>query len=351
MSKSRTGRIRGQEEDAAKVANLRHVSDDRPGITRRRSGRGFSYLAMDGSVVRDKANLQRIRALAIPPAWAKVWICPIPNGHMQATGRDARGRKQYRYHTRWNEVRDATKYDRMMEFGSALPAIRARLDEDLARQAIPKEKVLATIISLLEATVIRVGNEEYARENHSYGLTTMQNRHIEIDGSQMRFRFRGKSGKVHDISVSDRRLARMVQRCRDLPGQDLFQYLDDTGEPQPIDSADVNEYLRCIAEHDFTAKDYRTWAGTLLAAEQLVPLHPEDPAVPSKEALATAIAAVADHLGNTPAVCRKCYIHPAILNAYQDAAEYDRWVAVSERGDCPERLSASEAALLRFLRA
>ncbi len=351
MSKSRTTRVRGQGEAAAIAADLRHVSDDRPGITRRRSGRGFSYIAVDGSVVRDTASLRRIRALAVPPAWTNVWICPSPNGHIQATGRDARGRKQYRYHARWNEVRDATKYDRMVQFGGALPTIRARVDEDLARSGLPKEKVLAIIISLLEATVIRVGNEEYARENHSYGLTTMQNRHIAIDGSQMRFRFRGKSGKVHDISLSDRRLARMVQRCRDLPGQDLFQYRDDAGESQPIDSADVNEYLRCIAEQDFTAKDFRTWAGTLLAAEQLVPLRPADPAVPSKEVLVAAIAVVAERLGNTPAVCRKCYIHPAILNAYQDEAEFDRWIAVSKSGDAPERLSASEAALLRFLRA
>lgn len=356
MSKSGTRRTRGQgvgpftvPEDAAKAADLRHVSDERPGISRRRSGRGFSYAGPSGETIHEKATLRRIRALAIPPAWTSVWICPIPNGHIQATGRDARARKQYRYHPRWHEVRDATKYGRLTQFGRALPKIRARLDEDLALPGIPKEKVLATIVSLLEATFIRVGNEEYARANRSYGLTTLQNRHIEIDGHQMRFRFRGKSGKVHDISVSDRRLARLVQRVRDLPGQDLFQYLDDAGQAQPIDSADVNEYLQRISQQDFTAKDFRTWAGTLLAAEQLVPVRSQDPDVPSKDALAAAIASVATHLGNTPAVCRKCYIHPAVLDAYQDQAAFDLWITECDSTDLPEGLDTSEAALLRFL--
>lgn len=328
--------------DAAKAADLRHASDERPGITRCRSGRGFSYAGADGVPIRDKVTLARIRALAIPPAWTGVWISPIVNGHVQSTGRDARGRKQYRYHPRWRQVRDATKYERTIEFGSALPRIRARLQEDLAVPGIPKDKVLATIVSLLEATFIRVGNEEYAKANRSYGLTTMQNRHLEIDGSTLRFRFRGKSRKVHDISVTDRRLARLVQRCRDLPGQDLFQYLDDAGQAQPIDSADVNEYLQRISGADFTAKDFRTWAGTLLAAAQLTTSS-------GKEGLAAAIASVAVHLGNTPAVCRKCYIHPAVLSAFEDAAIFDLWGSVAESGDPPEGLDPGEAALLRFL--
>lgn len=334
---------------AAEAASLRHMSDDRPGITRRRSGRGFTYTGPDGAAVREKGTLHRIRALAIPPAWTSVWISPLANGHIQATGRDARGRKQYRYHPRWQQVRDETKYGRLVEFGNALPVIRAQLDADLARPGIPKEKVLATIVALLEATFIRVGNEEYARTNRSFGLTTMQNRHIEIDGSKLRFRFRGKSSKVHDISVSDRRLARMVKRCRELPGQDLFQYLDDAGEPQPIDSADVNEYLQRISQRDFTAKDFRTWAGTLLAAEQLIPPASTNPEKPPREALVAAIAVVARELGNTPAVCRKCYIHPAVLQAYDDERAFDRWLIALGAAGGASALSESEAALLRFL--
>jgi DNA topoisomerase-1 len=338
-------------EDAAKAADLRHVSDYRPGITRKRSGRGFSYAGLDGIAIRDRATLARIRALAIPPAWTDVWICPIANGHIQATGRDARHRKQYRYHPRWQQIRDATKYGRMVEFGTALPRIRARLHTDLALPGIPKEKVLATIVRLLEATFIRVGNEEYARNNRSFGLTTLQDRHVEIEGSQIQFRFRGKSGKVHAVKLTDRRLARAVQRIRELPGQDIFQFLDDAGEPQSIDSADVNEYLRAISGQEFTAKDFRTWAGTLLAALELVPSRCFDEDVSPKAALVAAVTSVAGRLGNTPAVCRKCYIHPAVLDAYQDRAMYEQWTKECESADSPDGRTPDEAALLRFLEA
>ena len=336
-------------EATAKAAALRYISDSRPGIRRERSGSGFRYVAANGERVSDRETLGRIRSLAIPPAWTDVWISPVAHGHIQATGRDARGRKQYRYHPRWRQVRDATKYERLMQFGQSLPRIRAAVDADLARPGFPKEKVLATIVALLEATFIRVGNEEYARSNRSYGLTTMQNRHIEIDGSAIRFRFRGKSGKVHDISVKDRRLARLVQRCRDLPGQDLFQYVDDDGEPQPIDSTDVNEYLQRISEQDFTAKDFRTWAGTLLAAAELDTARSESTEPPGKSALVAAIAAVAGQLGNTPAVCRKCYIHPAVLGAFENVEGLDAWVTACKSGGTRDGLDASEAAVLRFL--
>ena len=233
-------------EDAARAADLRHVSDDRPGITRQRSGRGFSYANPDGTALCDRPTLARIRALAIPPAWTDVWICPIAHGHIQATGRDARHRKQYRYHPRGQQIRDATKYGRMVEFGTALPKVRARLQADLALPGIPKDKVLATVVRLLETTFIRVGNEEYARNNRSFGLTTLQDRHVEIEGSQIQFRFRGKSGKLHAVKLTDRRLAHAVQRIRELPGQDVFQFLDEAGQPQSIDSADVNGYLRTV---------------------------------------------------------------------------------------------------------
>ena len=336
-------------EDAAKAADLRHVSDDRPGITRKRSGRGFSYADADGTAMRDRATLARIRALAIPPAWTDVWICPIAHGHIQATGRDARHRKQYRYHPRWQQIRDATKYGRMVEFGTALPIIRARLQADLALPGIPKDKVLATIVRLLETTFIRVGNEEYARNNRSFGLTTLQDRHVEIEGSQIQFRFRGKSGKLHAVKITDRRLARAVQRIRELPGQDVFQFLDDAGEPQSIDSADVNEYLRTVSGQDFTAKDFRTWAGTLLAALELEPSRCFDEGVSPKAAEVAAIAAVAAQLGNTPAVCRKGYIHPAILDAYQNREAYDAWLEECASEEEPEGLSPHESALLRFL--
>jgi DNA topoisomerase-1 len=333
---------------AARAVALRYESDSRPGIKRRRSGQGFSYVGPDGRVVRDRAALARIRALAVPPAWIDVWISPLANGHLQATGRDARGRKQYRYHRRWREVRDDTKYGRMVLFGRTLQRIRARVKDDLALSGLPRNKLLAMIVRLLETTFIRVGNQEYARANGSFGLTTLRGRHVEIEGARVRLNFRGKGGKAHTIQVSDRRLARLVRRCRDLPGQELFQYLDSEGEAQPIDSADVNEYLRLISGEDFTAKDFRTWAGTLIAARGLSQSADPEAKRTDKSPVVAAVELVARELGNTAAVCRKSYIHPAVLGAYQDPVLRDRWIASADGGSRPG-LSLEESALLRFL--
>jgi DNA topoisomerase-1 len=334
---------------AAKAASLRYVSDEQPGLTRRRSGKGFTYLDSDGQVIKDPSVLARIRALAIPPAWTDVWICPLADGHLQATGRDARGRKQYRYHRRWTTVRDDAKYGRMILFGTTLPRIRARVQEDLDRPGLPRDKLLAMIVRLLETTFIRVGNEEYARTNHSFGLTTLLNRHVEIDGARLRFHFRGKGGKPQVVQLTDRRLARLVKRCRDLPGQDLFQYLDDEGNPQPISSTDVNDYLRAITDQEFTAKDFRTWGGTLLAIRNLSETTFAASETADKSVLAAAVALVAEHLGNTPAICRKCYIHPAVLEAYRDASLYTLWTNEKTKRASRAGLDRQEAALLRFL--
>jgi DNA topoisomerase I len=308
-----------QPAGSAKAAGLRYVSDAEPGITRQRAGSRFRYLNADGKVVRDTETLERIRKLAIPPAWEEVWICKRDDGHLQATGRDARKRKQYRYHNRWREVRDETKYGRMAAFAKALPGIRRRVGQDLARTGLPREKVLATVVRLLETTRIRVGNEEYARQNDSFGLTTLRTRQVQIRGSTMNFRFRGKSGIHHSVAHSDRKLAAIVRRMRDLPGYELFQYVDENGETRAVDSADVNAYLKEIAGEEFTSKDFRTWAGTVLAAQALHAL--EAPA--SKQKLAEAVETVARHLGNTKAVCRKCYIHPAVMDAYLDGSLAD----------------------------
>jgi DNA topoisomerase-1 len=301
---------------SAKAAGLRYVYDHRPGISRKRQGSGFRYVDADGHPVRDKETLARIKSLAIPPAWTNVWICPSPNGHLQATGRDARGRKQSRYHPRWREVRDEAKYEHMLHFGQALPAIRARVEHDLALPGLPREKVLATVVSLLEATFIRVGNPEYARENHSYGLTTLRRKHVNIKGSTVTFHFKGKSGVEHTIDVSDRRLARIVRTCRDTPGYELFEYLDDDGNPHTIGSVDVNDYLHEITGQHFTAKDFRTWAGTLLACVALREFEACDSPTQLKKNVVQAIASVAKRLGNTPSVCRKCYVHPAVVESY-----------------------------------
>jgi DNA topoisomerase-1 len=301
---------------SAKLAGLRYVSDTQPGIRRKRAGRHFSYIGLDGKPIHDPEELKRIKSLAIPPAWTDVWISPTPRGHIQATGRDVKGRKQYRYHPRWREVRDETKYYRMLAFGEALPAIRDRVNQDLGLRGFPREKVLATIVRLLEATLIRVGNEEYARENRSYGLTTMRNRHVDIEGSTLQFHFRGKSGIKHVVGIKDRRVASIVRRLRDLPGHHLFQYVDDDGTLQAVDSDDVNQYLRNITGQDFTAKDFRTWAGTLLAAEALQEFECVDSEAQAKKNVVQAIERVARRLGNTPAVCRKCYVHPEVINAY-----------------------------------
>lgn len=317
---------------AAKDAGLRYVTDAEPGFQRERRGSRVVYRDADGVVVRDPKTLERIAKLAIPPAWTDVWVCARANGHLQATGRDAKGRKQYRYHPRWREVRDETKYGRMLDFGRALPAIRARVDADLGRRGLPREKVLAAIVRLLERTLIRVGNEEYARTNNSYGLTTLLDDHVEVKTSGVRFLFRGKSGKEHEIGLQDRRLARIVRGCRDLPGQTLFQYLGDDGEPHAIGSADVNDYLREISGQPFTAKDFRTWFGSVVAAETLLELDREA-AMDPRRAVPAAISLVAEQLGNTPAVCRQCYVHPVVLEAHESGRLADLDATVPAGGE------------------
>ena len=286
---------------SARAAGLRYVSDQSPGLRRKRVGKGFTYTASDGRTIRDAETIRRIRRLAIPPAWTDVWICPDPRGHLQSTGRDARGRKQYRYHPGWREVRDAVKYDRMLAFAESLPKIREQTDRDLERPDLPREKVLATIVRLLEDTRIRIGNDEYRKENGSYGLTTLRNRHVNVIGAEVRFTFRGKSGKSHTVELHDRRMARVIKRFLEIPGQELFKYVE-KGDVKAIDSADVNDYLRQITGDDFTAKDFRTWAGTILAARFLRETAGATNSRAAKKQLVHAIARVADELGNTAAV-------------------------------------------------
>jgi DNA topoisomerase-1 len=336
---------------AARAAGLRYVHDDRPGILREPVKDGFRYLDAKGEPVEDEPTLKRIKSLAIPPAWTDVWICPQANGHLQATGRDARGRKQYRYHPKWREVRDEVKYERMIKFGKALPQIRKEVDRALSLPGLPREKVLATIVYLLEATMMRIGNDEYARENKSYGLTTLRNRHVRIDGSEVEFRFRGKSGVYHDVKVHDRRLARIIQRTRDLPGQDLFQYLDEDGERRTVGSSDVNDYLRTITGEDYTAKDFRTWSGTVLAAMALQEFEAVDSDTQAKKNVVRAIESVAERLGNTPSVCRKCYVHPAVLDAYLDGTMLEGLRARAEESlvEDLKDLQPEEAAVLAML--
>jgi DNA topoisomerase-1 len=334
----------------ARQAGLRYVSDARPGIQRRRAGKGFRYLDPDQQPIRDGETLARIRALVIPPAWTDVWICPYPNGHIQAVGRDERGRKQYRYHDRWRAVQDEAKYDRMIAFGKALPRIRRRLERDLALPGLEREKVLATVVRLLETSLIRVGNDEYARTNGSYGLTTLKNRHAAITGTTIRFRFRGKSGIAHEVEVSDRRLARVVRQCQDLPGQELFQYVDQAGEVRDVTSGDVNDYLREVAGEEFSAKDFRTWAGTVMAALALRELEGFDSQAQAKRNIMAAVKSVAKRLGNTPTVCRMCYVHPHVIDAYLEGTMLD---AARRRADQAmaslTRLRPEEAAVLALL--
>ena len=341
---------RAEPRAIAREAGLRYVTDRAPGIRRRREGDEFRYLDAQGEEIRDEAVLQRIRTLGIPPAYVDVWICPQANGHLQATGRDAKGRKQYRYHPRWRAVRDEDKFERMIAFGRALPAIRARVEHDLGLRGMPREKVLAALVRLLETTLIRVGNEEYARTNKSFGLTTMRTRHVDIDGATIRFRFRGKSGKTHRIALTDRRLARIVARCRELPGQELFHYLDEDGEPRMLESADVNEYLRAISGQDFTAKDFRTWAGTVLAALALRACELADSPAQAKRNVVQAIESVSQRLGNTPSVCRTCYVHPGVIEAYLDGSLLEPVAGqVREELADPHALPAEEAAVLALL--
>jgi DNA topoisomerase I len=325
--------------------SLRYVNDALPGIRRDRVRKGFVYRDARNHVIRDPAQLARIKALAIPPAWEAVWICASPSGHLQATGRDSKGRKQYRYHPAWTQFRDELKYGRMRAFGKALPLIRRRVSTDLARPGLPREKVLATVVRLLERTRLRVGNKEYAKANGSFGLTTLRNRHANVVGSELRFNFQGKGGKPHTVALKDDQLARIVRRCRDLPGYELFQYLDEKHQRQVIDSSDVNAYLRDITGEDFTAKDFRTWAGTLVALQSLAGLEATSTRIAKKNILA-AIKVVAEHLRNTPAICRKSYIHPIVLEAYSDGYLAQLCKIHLASSSAPSRL---ESMLLRLL--
>ena len=334
--------------DSARSAGLRYVSDDQPGITRKPSSLGFRYYRPDGRLIRQASELKRIAKLAIPPAWTDVWICTDPRAHLQATGRDARGRKQYRYHAEWRQTRDETKFERMPAFAAALPKIRMRTNADLARQGLPRAKVLAAVVQLLEKSLIRVGNEEYARDNNSFGLTTFRNKHVRVRGSRVHFDFRGKSGVRHSVKVSDRRLARIVKHCRDLPGQELFQYVDETGQRCAVGSGDVNDYVREISGEDFTAKDFRTWAGTVLACTALREMAIGRTCRPAARHVVQAVDAVAGILGNTRAVCRKSYIHPGVIDAYMSGT-----MQRSQSGQNARQrawLSADELATLAVLR-
>jgi DNA topoisomerase-1 len=337
--------------ESARAAGLRYVTDLSPGILRQRVGRGFTYVGPNGRRVRNREELARIRSLAIPPAWVNVWICPHARGHIQATGRDARGRKQYRYHPQWRRVRDETKYYRITAFGEALPTIRERVSADLLKEGLPREKVLAAVIRILDTSLLRIGNQEYARMNDSFGLTTLEDRHVDVVGSGLRFRFRGKGGKVHDVAVEDRRLARIVKRCQELPGEELFQYLDDDGEQRSIESEDVNDYLRDISGEEFSAKDFRTWGGTVLAAEALVRHGEFSNQTEAKSNVVQAIKDVAEELNNTPAVCRSSYVHPEVIEAYLDGSLVGIWREAEESvKDWIEGLRREEAILLVVLK-
>jgi DNA topoisomerase-1 len=336
---------------AARSARLRYVSDTDRGYARRRRGKSFIYVRPNGEALRDRATLARIHGLAIPPAWRNVWICAAANGHLQATGRDARGRKQYRYHPRWREAQDESKYQRIIAFAKVLPKIRRAVARDLRKRGLPRDKVLAAAVKLLETTLIRVGNDEYARDNDSFGLTTMQDEHVRVRGATIRFDFRGKHGIEHEIDLEDRRLARIVHACRELPGQELFQYLDEAGAVCDVDSGDVNDYLRRIGGDDFTAKDFRTWAGTALAAQALREFQDFDSKAAAKRNVTKAIERVAERLGNTQAICRKCYVHPGIIEAYLDRSLLETLQRRTEkelRGTL-HRLSSEEAAVLALL--
>jgi DNA topoisomerase-1 len=329
-------------------AHLVWTDDREPGFRRRRAGKGFSYANGSGRAIKDPTTVARIKALAIPPAWTDVWICADPDGHLQATGRDARGRKQYRYHPEYRAHRDAEKFDRLFEFGAALPAIRRQASRDIARGGMPREKVVATVVQLLESTLIRVGNEEYARENGSYGLTTLRDRHAKFTATTVRLVFKGKHGIARDVTIADRRLRRIVKQCQDLPGQVLFQFVDDEGEPRPISSTDVNEYLGAVTGLPITAKDFRTWMGTLLATSAFADLPPPESIAAPNRGVASVCKSVGAHLGNTAAVCRTSYVHPHVIEWYRDGSLPERWDAIPARGSA--LLVPEERKLLALLR-
>jgi DNA topoisomerase-1 len=348
---SRTVSKSNPPSESAASAGLHYVTDDRPGIRREMGALGFRYRRADGRPVRNRADLKRIRVLAIPPAWKDVWICPDSKGHLQATGRDARGRKQYRYHAQWRAHRDSGKFDRLEDFAAVLPLFRARVAADLGKPGLPREKVLAAVVQLLEKSLIRVGNDEYAKANRSFGLTTLHDQHVDVKGSTLRFEFRGKSGKRHAVDIHDRRLARIVKQCRDLPGQELFQYQDEDGRRKDVNSADVNAYLREITGADVTAKDFRTWSGTVLATTALREQSSAESTAAAKRNVVRAIEAVAGVLGNTPAVCRKSYIHPAILECYVDGSMDEKLARAMPAAvrKIASKLRADEVAALRLL--
>ena len=336
----------------AEDVGLAYVDDGGPGIRRRRSGKGFRYLRPDGTTLKDKAAIERIQRLVVPPAWTDVWICPRANGHIQATGRDAKGRKQYRYHSRFREARESNKYEHMLAFAKSLPAIRAGIDEHLRLRTLCREKVLASVVYLLETTLVRVGNDEYARQNNSYGLATLKNRHVEIDGPELRFSFKGKSGKMWRLNLRDRRIAKVIRACHDLPGQELFQYIDENGEIRDVTSSDVNDYLREISGRHITAKDFRTWHGTVLAAMALQELEMVDTKAATKRNVREAIQRVAERLGNTPTICKKCYVHPEIFAMHAEGAlllDVKREIDEELRDEL-SGLQPEEAAVLVMLR-
>jgi DNA topoisomerase-1 len=341
--------VAADPREDARAAGLRYVSDDRPGITRRGAGRGFSYRTPDGTRIRDRAELRRIASIAIPPAWKQVWICPSARGHILATGRDARGRKQYRYHPDWSAARDTTKFDRMVAFSNALPTIRARLADDLALRGLPREKVLATVVSIIDRTLIRVGNEEYARTNGSFGATTLREEHAQVVHGELRLSFRGKAGKDHECAIHDPRLARVVRRCQELPGEQLFGYVDEAGAAHAIDSGDVNDYLREIAGEEITVKDFRTWGGSVLCHQLLRDAGPAASPGEARSMVVAAIRVVATRLGNTPAVCRASYVHPQVIERYLDGSlgEDDD----EDEDDEIEGLRPEERGLQAFLSA
>ncbi len=337
------------EVEHARAAGLRYVDDRLPGISRKRVRSGFTFFDSAGKKITNEDELKRIKALAIPPAYEHVWICPIPNGHMQATARDAKGRKQYRYHKRWREVRDANKYESTVSFAEALPKLRKRVETDLKLECMNREKVIATVVRMLDDTLIRVGNETYARDNDSYGLTTLRPRHVRVIGEKrIRLNFRGKSGVEHEITIEDRRLAKTVIRCRNLPGELLFSYLDDHGAPQPVQSEDVNEYLRTTMEGDFSAKDFRTFAATVLCAVELERAGPAETVAGAKTNVTHAVEATAKKLGNTPSVCRKSYVHPVVIERYMDDRVLE--LPAARETAATAGLDADERRVLAFLR-
>ncbi|MCU7520113.1 MAG: DNA topoisomerase IB [Ignavibacteria bacterium] len=340
-----------EPEEVAEAAGLRYVSDEDPGFSRKGQGKGFIYLEKNDNKLTDPKHVIRIEALVIPPAWTNVWICPYSNGHIQATGRDQKGRKQYIYHAGWEDIRNTNKFNLMIRFGETLPLIRARVDEDLRKHGLPREKVMAILVRLLEETLIRIGNHEYAKQNDSYGLTTLRNKHMETDGSKVRFIFKGKSGKQWDVDIENKRLAKLIKQCQELPGQHLFQYLDEEGNRQTVDSADVNSYLKEIIEQDFTAKDFRTWGGTVRAAKELYDLGMAEDEKDKQKNIVLAIKKVSRALNNTPSVCRKYYIHPEIISAYMDNSLFEHMESASKNVESSRfALSTEENAVLNILK-